>query len=259
VVLRAFGVTEQGPVRSSNQDCFAIHADLGLCVVADGMGGHNAGEVAARIVVETVVDHMRRADGEMSAAERPSLHPFGTDPALSEDANTLRNAILLAHMQVLEAAGSAARYAGMGTTVVAAHVVDGRLAVAHVGDSRLYVLSGGALRPMTADDSWMAAMLAREPDANPQLFKHHPMRHALTNVVGGRTRTEVHVTESTLSGGELLLLTTDGVHGVLDDEGLAKLASASDDLQKIARSIVDAALAAGTHDNATAVAARYQL
>jgi serine/threonine protein phosphatase PrpC len=256
-VLRAFGVTEQGPVRSSNQDCFAIHDDLGLCVVADGMGGHNAGEVAARIVVQTVVDHVRRANGQVSAAARPSLHPFGADPALSESANTLRNAILLAHVQVLEAAGSAARYAGMGTTVVAAHVAAGRLAVAHVGDSRLYVLSRGAIRPLTTDDSWIAALLAREPDANPQLFKHHPMRHALTNVVGGRAQTDVHVTESGLSGGELLLLTTDGVHGVLDDPRLAALASASDDPRTIARAIVDAALAEGTHDNATAVVARY--
>jgi protein phosphatase len=256
-VLRAFGVTEQGPVRSSNQDCFAIHDDLGLCVIADGMGGHNAGEVAARIVVQTVVDHVRRVNGEASA-ERPSLHPFGVDPELSETANTLRNAILLAHVEVLETAGSAARYAGMGTTVVAAYAADGHLAVAHVGDSRLYVLARGEIRLLTTDDSWMAAMLAREPGANPQLFKHHPMRHALTNVVGGRTRTEVHVTESALAGGELLLLTTDGIHGVLDDARLAALASASGDPKTIARAIVDAALAAGTSDNATAVVARYE-
>jgi PPM family protein phosphatase len=259
-VLHAYGASDRGPVRPSNQDCFGIDEQLGLCVIADGMGGHNAGEVAARIVVDALLEHVRRVAAARSGTRRPkasSLHPFGIDPALSDRGNVLRNGILLANVQVLETAGSADRYAGMGTTVVAAQAIDGRLIAAHAGDSRLYLLSGGALRQVTSDDSWMATMLAREPGGDPARFRHHPMRHALTNVVGGRARTEAHVVEESLSGGELLLLSTDGVHGVLDEPLLRELMMAGEEPSEIARAIVSAALERGTQDNATAVVARY--
>ena len=135
--------------------------------------------------------------------------------------NLLRNAVLLAGVQILETASTTEDYAGMGTTVVAAQVVGDRLTVAHVGDSRLYRLAGGRLRLLTADDSWMATVLARDPAANPQAYRHHPMRHALTNVVGGRARTDVHILEEALEDGDRLLMTTDGVHGVLEDDRAA--------------------------------------
>ena len=112
----------------------------------------------------------------------------------------------------------------MGTTVVAARVADGRLSVAHVGDSRLYLLAGRRLRQVTRDDSWMASMLADDPDADPLLLEHHPLRNALTNVVGARPRTDVHVAEEPLAGGERLLLSTDGVHGVVDERRLGAAA-----------------------------------
>jgi protein phosphatase len=123
-------------------------------------------------------------------------------------------------VQVLEQAGHSFAYAGMGTTIVAAVVVDGRLSVGHVGDSRLYRLNGGRLRQLTGDDSWTAAVMAKDPQADASLLQHHPMRHVLTNVVGGRRRTEVHVVEEPLAPGDRLLLTTDGVHGVLDERWL---------------------------------------
>ncbi|HEX7136964.1 MAG TPA: protein phosphatase 2C domain-containing protein, partial [Vicinamibacterales bacterium] len=194
-MLLAAGITDKGPVRPANEDCFAIDPPLGLCVVADGMGGHNAGEVASRMVVDGVVDHVRKASqgGNGIDLHRPSLHPFGQDPARSKAGNLLRNAVLLAGVQILETAVTTEHYAGMGTTVVAAQIVGDRLTVAHVGDSRLYRLANGALRLLTADDSWMAAVLARDPAANADAYRHHPIRHALTNVVGGRGRTNVHI------------------------------------------------------------------
>jgi protein phosphatase len=248
-VLRAFGVTDKGTVRPANQDCFAIDERLGLVVVADGMGGHKAGEVAARIAVDVIVEYFTSAEAGW---------PFGFDPSLSGEGNRVRTAILLANARILESAVTSDQYAGMGTTVVAARVSDGQLVVGHVGDSRLYVWSGGALRRVTDDDSWLASMLALEPAVDPVLLQHHPMRHALTNVVGARTRTEVHVQEEALTPGDRLLLTTDGVHGVLDDDRLAQLMRRDSPPSATAEQIVATALARGTRDNLTAVVARYQ-
>jgi serine/threonine protein phosphatase PrpC len=256
VVLRAYGISDQGNIRPTNEDRFAIHEELGLCVIADGMGGHNAGEVAAHLAVEAVVEFVRERASQ--ASERNSaLWPFGFDPALSADGNLLRTAIHLANVQILETALSDDQYAGMGTTIVVARVTDGRLSVAHVGDSRLYMFAGRRLRQVTRDDSWMATVLAHDPQADPLLLQHHPMRNALTNVVGARPRTDVHVVEETLAGGELLLLTTDGVHGVLDDPRIERLMGDDEDPGEIARNVIATALVRGSRDNCTAIVARY--
>jgi len=252
-VLRAFGVSDKGRIRPTNEDCFAIDESLRLLVVADGMGGHNAGEVAARLAVDAVMDFFR--DGRGAEAG----WPFGRDQTLSEAGNLLRTAIHLANMRVLETAVMTDEYAGMGTTIVAALADAGRLSVGHVGDSRLYISSGGALRQVTHDDSWMATVLAQNPEVDPVVLQLHPMRNALTNVVGSRAATEVHVVEETLTGGEILLLTTDGVHGVLDAARMAELLdeSAGADLRRAASRLVETALSRGSRDNCTAIVARY--
>jgi protein phosphatase len=247
-VLRAWGVSVKGSVRPTNEDRFAIDEGLELCVVADGLGGHNAGEVAARAAIETLLDVVRRH-------ERIGW-PFGFDASLSETGNLLRTAIHLANLHVVELAGSSQAYAGMGTTIVVALVTDGWLSVGHVGDSRLYRFTRGELHQITGDDSW-AAMMAGDPNSNAATLEHHPMRHVLTNVVGIRRRTDVHVVEGSLAPGDRLLLTTDGVHGVLDRLRLQQLLVASDDGSVAAAGIVRAALARGSRDNCTAVVARY--
>jgi len=247
-VLQAWGVSEKG-ARPSNQDRFAIDEALRLYVIADGMGGHNAGEIAARLAVDVVLDVVRG---------RETLGwPFGFDPSFSEAGNLIRTAIYLANIRVLEEAGHSIAYSGMGTTIVAALVVDGRLSVGHAGDSRLYRLSGRRLHQLTGDDSWMATMMANDPRINASLLQHHPMRHVLTNVVGSRRTTDVHVIEEPLAKGDRLLLTTDGVHGVLDDRRLEELVAGSDDPARAASAIVAAAIAGGSRDNCTAIVAQY--
>jgi len=250
-VLLAYGATDKGCVRPVNEDRWAFEAARELCVVADGMGGHRAGEVAARIAVETILSFMTGSEPGDAA------WPFGFDPSLSPAGNRLRTAIQLAHMNILETAVTSDQYAGMGTTIVAATTEGGRLAVAHAGDSRLYVMAGDRLRQLTRDDSWMASMLAGDPEADRGHYERHPMRNALTNVVGARRRADVHVIEESLSGGELLVLTTDGVHGVVDDERLEQLLLEGKDVRGMAGNLVAAALARGSHDNCTALVARY--
>ncbi len=249
-MLHAYGVSDRGRVRPTNEDCFAIDESLRLCVIADGMGGHNAGEVAARIAVDAVVEYVRQAPH--------TDWPFGFDSVLSPEGNLLRTAIHVANLQIIELAASVDAYAGMGTTVVASLVLDGRVIVGHVGDSRLYLLDGTGMRRLTDDDSWMAAVLANEPDTDPAVLQRHPMRSALTNVVGARMRTGVHVKEQALSSGDTLLLSTDGIHGVLDDLRIAQVLRGMTDPTEAASHLVAAALAHGSQDNCTAVVARYE-
>jgi protein phosphatase len=250
-VLHAYGVTDKGRVRTVNEDCWAFVPRRNLCVVADGMGGHNAGEVAARIAVDAVVGFLS------SDAPGVADWPFGFDPSLSYAGNRVRTAIQLAHVQVLKAAVGSSRYSGMGTTIVAATMNGCRLSVGHVGDSRLYLLAGPRMRQITRDDSWVASVLAEDPAADVARLLRHPMRNALTNAIGGGRHADVHVAEEDLSGGEMLLLSTDGVHGELDDRRIERLMLDSADLESTATRLIAAALAGGGGDNCTAVVARY--
>src|SRR6185369_2141434 len=133
-MFRAYGVTERGRIRPTNEDCFAISSQLQLCIVADGMGGHNGGEVAARLAVDAMVDYVAEAGTtaettagrhEADAAHRRgydggiSRWPLGFDPSLSEGGNLLRTAVYLANLRILETAVLSREYTGMGTTIVA--------------------------------------------------------------------------------------------------------------------------------------------
>lgn len=259
-VVRAFGITDKGGVRPTNEDSFAIDERLNLLVVADGMGGHNAGEVASRLAVDAVLDHVRRDLG----GGLVEIWPFGFDESLSIEANVLRTAVHVANLQVLEASRSSSELAGMGTTIVAAIVHHDRVSVAHAGDSRLYIYGSGVraqgsadLRALTVDDSWVADVLANDPAADRTALQHHPMRHALTNVIGAVPRTQVHVAEEYLSGGERLILTTDGVHGTLDDRKIEQVVREGASPEEIAARLVTGSIARGSRDNCTAAVAFY--
>jgi protein phosphatase len=249
-MLRAYGVTDKGPVRQINEDCFAVDELLHLLVVADGMGGHSAGEIASRTAVDAIRDYV-------SGFHPSDPWPFGFDPGLSQAGNVLKNAVHVANARVFELASVTPAYAGMGTTIVAMLVRDDVLTVAHAGDSRAYLMDGQGLIRLTRDDTWVASVLAQDPNADPTLLKHHPMRHALTNVVGSRPATSVHVREVPLRGGERLVLTTDGVHGAVDDDRLADLLAPSTAGKAAADALLNEALAAGSRDNCTVVVADY--
>ncbi len=249
-MLRAYGVTDKGRVRPTNEDCYGIDESLQLCVVADGMGGHNAGEVAASMAVETIMTCVRTATIE-------SAWPFGFDANASDAGNLLATAVHLANKQIFEAASATPDCAGMGTTIVAVLVRDGLLSIAHAGDSRLYVYTDNTLRQATEDDSWVAAVLARDPKTDLNTLKTHPMRHALTNVVGSRPKTSVHLQELPLTGGERLLMTTDGVHGVIEAAQLARILENGGEPKSLAANLIEVALASGSRDNCTAIVADY--
>jgi protein phosphatase len=250
-MIQARAVSDPGPVRRNNEDSWAVENALQLYVVADGMGGHNAGEVAAGLAVEAIVGFIRRSHEDTDVS-----WPYGIDPGLSLHANRLRTAINLANRRVFRAAENHDDYTGMGTTVVAALVAGDHLVVGSVGDSRLYLCSHGTLVQMTRDDTWVATMLAG--NGNPAALARHPLRHVLTNVLGARDATPVHVSEHALAAGDTVLLCTDGLHGAVDDATLATLMCEGGPVEAIADRLVRTALAKGTRDNVTALVGRYE-
>jgi len=247
-MTEAFGVSDPGSVRPNNEDSFLTDEELSLFVVADGMGGHAAGEVASRLAVEAIENFIRRSQqpGDVS-------WPCGIDPDLSYTGNRLRTAIYLANRRVFRAAEGHDDYTGMGTTVVCALMTAGRLTIGHVGDSRLYLLSDGTLTPQTRDDTWAATVLAGTVD--PERISEHPMRNVLTNVLGARDQVDVHLTERDLEGGETLLLCSDGLHGVLDADTMRHILRDEADIDRAAHLLVETALERGSRDNVTALVA----
>jgi len=240
-------LSETGPVRRMNEDCFVSAEDLRLFVVADGMGGHTAGEVAARVAVESIENFIRRSHETIDFS-----WPFGIDPTLSLDGNRLKTAVNLANRRINRLAENHDDYLGMGTTVVCALISGGHLVVAHVGDSRLYLRDGVGLHQLTEDDSWAATVLGGK-DGN----GGSPMvRHVLTNVLGARPETLVHLAERELSGAETLLLCSDGLHGSVPHGTLRDLTGSADDLPAIAQKLIATALEHGSRDNITALVVR---
>ncbi len=232
--------TDKGPVRSANEDSHFRDDTLGLYLVADGLGGHAAGEVASTLAVDAFAGFVSR-----SQADEDLTWPYGQDPKLTLDENRLLTAAKLAHRRVNSAASADQdKLAGMGTTLVAALVHKTRITFCHAGDSRLYLLEDGVagLTRLTKDDI-ITIDDARRP------------RTALTNAIGIGQFGGVHLGRHDARAEFTLMLCSDGLHGVVDDQRLYEIVRGSD-IDRVAHDLVKAALDAGTRDNVTAVVAR---
>lgn len=243
--------THPGAVRTTNEDAVLWDAEIGLLVVADGMGGHNAGEVASQMAVDTLRAFLRK-----SAAADDFTWPFGVDPSLSLAANRLTTAVKIANRCVYRAAEDTADYTGMGTTVVVAVAEGSHVTFTGVGDSRIYTLVGSELRQLTSDDSWVV-MLQRESGLAASAYDKHPMRHVLTSVVGARPDLDVKVEELALVDGQILMFCSDGLHGALSDEVIRSTLLEEADLERAAARLVDTAVTRDGTDNVTILLARY--
>jgi serine/threonine protein phosphatase PrpC len=237
--------TDVGP-RKMNQDHLGSWPDLGLFVVADGMGGHNAGEVASHLAVETI-----RAFIAESAVTADITWPFGLETKNSIDANRLTTAVRLANRKIYHEGTKSPDLNGMGTTVVAALVAGDRITLVSVGDSRIYRMRQGSLEQMTKDDTWLASVLGEKQaeDADPQ----HPLRHVLTSVVGTKDDVKPASREEQLVAGDRFVLCSDGVHGKLDSAALTTLLATASSAADGAATLVNEAITRGTSDNATAL------
>lgn len=235
--MNAFGATDPGCVRSNNEDNFVCDPQLGLFVVADGMGGAAAGEHASHIAVDT-------------------LHEIVAEEAAEDgmNLNKLVTAIHEANRRVRAAAQADSRLEGMGTTLVAAVDVGSVVLAASVGDSRLYRFEAGRLEQISTDQSWVNDV-GRKLGLPEETLRVHPMRHVLTMAVGVSPQLKVHSYEFPVAPGQLLLLCSDGLHGVMSDEEIAQVLHSGGSLERRGRLLIDTARAHGAPDNVTVVLA----
>ena len=251
-MLEAFGQTDVGRRRKLNEDNFLVDTEASLFAVCDGMGGHNAGEVASKLAIETLGAFIRR-----SHKEKEITWPYGLDVNLSFDGNRIKTAVKLANKKVFKAADNREDYTGMGTTAVAALVTDNLMTVGSAGDSRCYVLSAGALRQITRDDSWVSAAWAEGILAAEEI-ERHPLRNVITKAVGAKEDIEIDVVEHKLADGDIALICSDGLHGMINDQKILEvLTPLPTSLEDAASRLIDAANEAGGKDNVSVVLVRY--
>lgn len=241
LVTAGAGTSATGPVRDVNQDRFVCDDALGVYAVFDGVGGHKAGEIAAQLALEAFIGYVSRS----AADPDDSTWPLGWDPRMSTTSNRLRTAVLLANQRVHLAAQANAELEGMATTIAAVLVAGNVIALAHVGDSRIYRLEPAPPRQLTDDDSATIDRL----DAAGELVG---TRRALTRALGVEREVIPSIAEMPAHQPLRLLISSDGLHGVVELEQLEPSQYAGPQAAVSSR-LVDQAIAAGTRDNVTVV------
>jgi protein phosphatase len=244
--IRAAGSTDVGCVRKHNEDSFLADPELGLFVVADGLGGHAAGEVASRIVVETVA----RFVGE--TLEKDRTWPVEYDPSLTYDGNRLKVALLLSDQAIADDIRRNPERETMGSTVVAGLLHGPKVTLAHVGDSRAYILGPDGIRQVTRDHSWVAEQVANGI-LTPSEARVHPFRNVITQALGNGGELDVEIQNLELSKSERLLLCSDGLSGMIGDKQIWDIVEQAPDVQQAVDALISAARDHGGEDNITAI------
>ena len=240
--------TDKGLRRSINEDSFSVREELGLFVVADGMGGHTAGEVASQAAVEGIVAFVE-ATVQISPDQ---TWPIPFDPNESVNANRLRAGFRMGNRQLAAQVASSSELRGMATTAVAV-LVDGETGtLAHVGDSRAYRLRDGQLERLTRDHSWVEEQI-RVGALSETAARQHPWRNIVTRALSGSEDLEVDVQELSVQPGDRLLLCSDGVFTVLSDDQISEVLRRETDLDSVCRALIQGANDGGGPDNVTAV------
>ncbi len=243
------GLTDAGRVRPDNEDCISFHPEIGLAVLADGMGGHQAGEVASRMAV----DVMSRYCVDAFAND---VRPKPGKSCGTYEGNTLLAAIQAANTAIFEMARHTPEYAGMGATVVTALIQNDKLCVAHVGDSRMYRLRDDRLEQLTRDHSVVQELLSRGL-VTPEQARQSISKNLVTRALGVDAAVQVDLNVLSTRPDDLYLLCSDGLNDILADSDIQHLLVAPDaDLDDIARRLVDTANSAGGPDNISVILAR---
>jgi len=235
-MLEAYGLSDPGCQRTNNEDYFISDSFRAIFIVADGMGGANAGEYASRLSAETLYDYLLRS---------------------SEDGSIggLENGFARANNMVRQASTEDASFEGMGTTLIAARLVNGTFQVASVGDSRAYCLSDNEFSILTKDHTWVTEVGSRL-GLSEEALRRHPMRHVLTMAVGVSDDIRVDSQVLTLTQGDQILLCSDGLHGVVDEKTLESTLKSEKSLPDKAHYLIEAAKERGGPDNITVVLIR---
>jgi PPM family protein phosphatase len=233
-MLEAFGLSDAGCVRPNNEDYFISDPECGIFILADGMGGANAGEYASRLSAERLYWIL--------------LNPPGIDGL-----PLLQQAFEEANSTVRQSAKVDPNLDGMGTTLLVARSLgEGQFEVGSVGDSRAYLISSGRLTRITEDQTWVAEV-GSQLGLSDEVLRRHPMRHVLTMAIGSTDELRVYSRIIRLASGDQLLLCSDGLHGVLNESTLCDALTSDSSLPEKCHSLVTAAKIAGGPDNITVV------
>jgi PPM family protein phosphatase len=246
-------LSDVGKKRKGNEDAHHVNPEQKLFVVADGMGGHAAGEIASKVAVDAINEFVCLTGGDEEIT-----WPFGLDESISYDGNRLKTAIRHANRRVLEATKEKTEYEGMATTV-AAVLVDGDVAnIGHVGDSRIYLLTADEFTQLTSDHSWVNEQI-QSGVISPDQARSHPLRNVVTRALGGRTDLAVDMQTRKMNEGDLLLLCSDGLTTMVSDEEIEQvLRDTKGDVAKGVEALVGAANEHGGEDNITVVLVKFE-
>jgi serine/threonine protein phosphatase PrpC len=250
MTFESHGITSTGKVRSDNQDRILVEPDLGLYGVFDGMGGQQRGDLAAQVAATVVHNYV-------ASSRNPSdvTWPFGYNYLLSIEGNRLLTSVKLANRQVWRRAEQDLDAAGMGATIAAVLVSKDQASVANVGDSRIYRLRGGALEQLSVDDNVVSIMLEKGLIA-PEQVRMHPMRTVLTQAAGSKEGVEVHLRDEALEPGDVFLVSSDGLHGFVDDSVIAGILGQGGPIEDCAAALMEAAEKSDSSDNVSVVVLR---
>jgi protein phosphatase len=245
-------VSDVGRKRKGNEDSLFVNPEQNLFVVADGMGGHAAGEIASKVAVDAINEFVCLTGGDEEIT-----WPFGLDENISYDGNRLKTAIRYANRKVLEATKEKSEYEGMATTV-AAVLVDGDSAnLGHVGDSRVYLVRDGQISQLTSDHSWVNEQIQSGVISADQA-RTHPLRNVVTRALGGKPDLQVDMQLHKAQKGDILLLCSDGLTTMIADDEIARVVGdAGGEVEKAANALVASANAKGGEDNITVLLIRF--
>ena len=251
LTVQVAGKSDLGCVRTNNEDNFGYDTRYGVFVVCDGMGGQAAGEVASKIGVDIILDYFRKAGGETGK------YPVEGQPmeGVSERANALASSIRLANRSIFEAAAKDAGHAGMGSTVVAAMVKGNFLSIAHVGDSRIYLIRKDSIQQLTNDHSLVMEQVRRGLITQEEAEKSN-MQNIIIRALGSEDTVEADVDDMVAQPGDILLLGTDGLTKYVKDAALLKLVKSAPTLSQACDALIQAARDGGGDDNITCILVR---
>lgn len=247
--FEVFGKSDVGKVRTNNEDNFKIDEEIGLFIVADGMGGHSSGEVASKMAVDVICDSMRRfiLGGQTAIIGK-------INPQYSERANQLASSVRLSNQFIYETARSKPQHQGMGTTIDSVLIQKNKISIAHVGDSRIYLVRDNKLHQLTQDHSLVGDQVRQGLITKEEAEKSH-LKNILTRALGVDETTEVDLVEIDGYNGDILVGFTDGLDKMVSDDEILNTVATMKTPKMIAEHLVDMANASGGVDNTTVVVA----
>ena len=246
------GQTHVGMKRNHNEDNLLLLPEERLVVVANGMGGHSSGEVASKIAVDEMAEFFR-----MTSQDEDITWPYKMDKHRSYDENRLATGIKLANMRIFERATAEQKYKGMGTTIVSVYFArDTDVIVGHVGDSRVYTFRDGSLKQVTEDHSLLNDYL-KAKKLTPEEIESFPHKNVIVRALGMKDIVQVDLNRVEPKEGDIFLLCSDGLSGMVTDQQIEEVLATQSDLNKACAYLIDLANANGGNDNVTCVLAQF--